>query len=195
MVIGVTGGIASGKSSVCKYLRKNGFIHIDADLVAHDVLEIPVLIEDAVSVFGEGILFQNDENKRIIDRKKLGAIVFADPSKMDILEKLTHPRIIQKIHEMIESDPDKNYVIEAIAFISSGLIKECDELWVVHAEPEQQISRLMNSRGLSFQEACDRLNSQKDHDWDEETADHVIYSTEPLETMELQIQKILENMI
>ena len=194
MVIGVTGGIASGKSVVCKYLSKNGFVHIDADQVAHDVLEMPDLTEEIVSVFGSGVLAEDGE-KRVIDRKKLGAVVFADAGKMAVLESMTHPRIIQSIHDTITADPERNYVIEAIAFIKSGLVKECDELWVVHAEPEQQISRLMNSRGLTLQEALDRLESQKNHDWDEKTADHVIFSTEPVETMENQVRKILENMI
>ena len=171
LVIGVTGGIASGKSAVCRYLAQNGFIHIDADQVAHDVLELPDTVEKIVSVFGDGILFANVNGEKIIDRKKLGAIVFDDPEKMAVLEGLTHPAIIEMIRNMILADPRKDYVIEAIAFIRSGLISVCDELWVVHAEPEQQIRRLMETRGLTRQEAQARLDSQKDHDWDEKTAD------------------------
>lgn len=191
MIIGVTGGIASGKSEVCRILEKLGYEHIDADDVAHSVLEMPAVIDRVTDIFGNEILFSSDRSGGIrqIDRKKLGAIVFADAEKMSILEGITHPKISEVIREM--TSHGGNFVIEAIALISSGIIEICDELWVVHAEPEQQIDRLMNNRGLTYEQAIDRLNSQKDHDWDENTADHIIYSTEPIESMEKQVCEAL----
>ena len=194
MIIGLTGGIASGKSTVCKALEDAGFIHIDADDVAHSVLEEPEVIGRAVELFGNDVLYARDDVRSplMLDRKELGKIVFADAEKMALWEGVTHPRVVERIKEMIAADPDKNYVIEAIALIKSGLISICDELWVVHAEPEQQISRLMSSRGLTREEAIARLESQKDHDWDESKADHVIYSTEPVETMMLQVTEALK---
>lgn len=197
MVIGVTGGIASGKSTVCTILEEHGFFHIDADEVAHSILEDPDVIGEVTAVFGNEILDAPADKRGplMIDRKKLGKIVFADPGKMDILENITHPKISQKIIKSVSENPDSNYVIEAIALISSGIAEICDEIWVVHTEPEMQIKRLMETRNLSLEEAEKRLESQKDHDWDEKAADRVIYSTEPLETMRLQIEEALNSVL
>lgn len=197
MIIGVTGGIASGKSTVCRILEERGFFHIDADDVAHDILEVPEIIGAVTAEFGNEILDAPSDRRGplMIDRKKLGKIVFADPAKMDILENITHPEIVRKIKDTVAGDPDRNYVIEAIALISSGIADICDEVWVVHAEPEQQIRRLVETRHLTPSEAQKRLDSQKDHDWDEAYADRVIYSTEPVELMRLQIEKALESVL
>lgn len=195
MVIGITGGIASGKSVVCRILKKFGFTHIDADIVAHDVLKIPEVIGQVTAVFGNEILTAKDDERSalFIDRKALGKIVFADNAKMDVLENITHPQIIKQIECIINENKNANFVIEAIEIVSSGLINICDELWVVHAEPEQQLQRLMEYRHMSYDEAAARIELQKVHDWDESTADRVIYSTEPIETMESQVREALSS--
>ena len=193
MIIGVTGGIASGKSEVCKILNKNGFEFIDADEVAHDILEIPEVIGEITKAFGNEILSASleDRSNLFIDRKKLGSIVFADNEKMCVLEKITHPWICKQIKSIIYNNKEKNYVIEAIEIVSSGLVNICDQLWVVHAEPDQQIKRLMENRHMSYEEACMRLKLQEEHDWDESSADVIIYSDEPIEKMEIQVLKAL----
>lgn len=194
MVIGVTGGIASGKSTVCKILASHGFVHIDADDVAHDVLDIPEVIGRITEIFGTDVLYAAEDQRGPlkVDRKALGRIVFADPEKMDILEKITHPEVARLIREQVASDPEKDYVIEAIALVSSGIVEICDELWVVYVEPEQQVKRLMETRNMSYEDALDRLRSQEDHDWNEQNTSRIIYSTEPLETMTLQIEDALK---
>lgn len=191
MVIGITGGIASGKSEVCRVLEKKGFTHIDADDVAHDVLELPDVISEIESEFGSDVVAEDKNSIRHIDRKKLGKIVFDNTEKMNILENITHPRIVQQIKGMI-NNKQNDYIIEAIEIVSSGLVNICDELWVIHAEPEQQIKRLTENRHLSYEEACSRLKAQENHDWDEEKADQVIYSTEPIESMERQVLDALD---
>ncbi len=197
MIIGLTGGIASGKSEVCRILKEAGFVHIDADIVAHAVLEDPDVIGEVTSEFGNDILYAEEDRKSrlLIDRKALGKIVFADPEKMDRLEQITHPHVIQAILNEIAAAPEKNYVIEAIALVSSGLIDICDEYWVVHAEPEQQLKRLVENRKMTYEEAVNRIKAQEDHDWDETKADRVIYSTEPVETMALQVKDALKTML
>ncbi|MBQ6342927.1 MAG: dephospho-CoA kinase [Anaerolineaceae bacterium] len=188
MVIGVTGGIASGKSEVCRILERMGFLHIDADDVAHTILENPAVISRIAEVFGTDVLYTNDGDQSLhVDRKKLGKIVFTDPQKMDILESITHPQIIKQITGMIKENKEKDIVIEAIEIIKSGIIDYCDKLWVVHVEREQQLERLVNNRHLTYDEALTRLKTQEEHDWDENLADKVIYSTEPIESMEKQV--------
>ena len=188
MVIGVTGGIASGKSEVCRILERRGFLHIDADEVAHNILENPDVISRITEVFGPDVLYTDAEDHSThVDRKKLGNIVFANIKKMDVLENITHPQIVNQIKSMIIKNKDKNIVIEAIAIIKSGLVAICDKLWVVHVEPEKQLERLVNNRHLTYDEALARLKSQEEHDWDEAMADKIIYSTEPIESMEKQV--------
>jgi len=196
MIIGLTGGIASGKSEVCRTLERAGFIVIDADVVAHEVLEDPEIIAQAVSMFGDKILAvkETGAGPDAINRKALGKIVFADPEKMKAWEEVTHPQVVKRIRETV-ADQNRNYVIEAIALVKSGLIDICDEFWVVHAEPEQQLKRLTENRKLSYEDALARLESQKDHDWDESRADRIIYSTEPLESMTQQVNDALKNML
>lgn len=191
MIIGITGGIASGKSEVCKILERNGFVKIDADIVAHDVLENPEIIERVKEIFGNEVIISGDDGE-CIDRKKLGSIVFSDKNKMDILEGITHPQIIKQIEGIINKER-KNYVIEAIKLVSSGLINLCDELWVVYAEPEQQLNRLIKHRNMSYEDALSRLKTQEEHDWDISKADRIIYSTEPIENMEKQVVSALKN--
>ncbi len=196
MIIGLTGGIASGKSEVCRTLERAGFIVIDADAVAHEVLEDPEIIAQAVSMFGDKILAvkETEDGPDVIDRKALGKIVFADPEKMKAWEGVTHPQVVKRIRKTV-ADQNRNYVIEAIALVKSGLIDICDEFWVVHAEPEQQLKRLTENRKLSYEDALARLESQKDHDWDESRADRIIYSTEPLESMTQQVNDALKTML
>lgn len=188
MVIGVTGGIASGKSEVCRILERMGFLHIDADDVAHTILENTAVISRIAEVFGTDVLYTNDGDQSLhVDRKKLGKIVFTDSKKMDMLENITHPQIVKQITGMINENKEKDIVIEAIEIIKSGIIDYCDKLWVVHVEPEQQLERLVKNRHLTYDEALTRLKSQEEHDWDENMADQVIYSTEPIESMEKQV--------
>lgn len=191
MIIGITGGIASGKSEVCRILEEQGFYHIDADDVAHKVLGFPDVIEKITSAFGNTVLKKDDESAETsIDRSKLGKIVFNDPAKMEILENITHPYIVEEIQSIINNND--NCVIEAIKLVSSGLINICDELWIVAAEPEQQMERLMNNRHLSYHEAKARLDAQKQHDWDESKADRIIHSIEPIASMKAQVLEALE---
>lgn len=194
MIIGVTGGIASGKSVVCKILEKYGFISIDADAVGHEVLKVPEVIDEITRVFGTDILSNDEEQKdsATIDRKKLGKIVFSDNKKLNLLENITHPEISRQIRGMINKNDKMNYVIEAIEIVNSGLVKICDELWIVKADPEIQLKRLMENRHMTYEDACARLNTQKDHDWDESSADRIINSSGTLESVEEQVRSALK---
>ena len=213
MIIGVTGGIASGKSEVCRILEQNGFTIIDADIVAHDVLEKPEVIKNISEAFGNEILCFYD-NKLCVDRKKLGNIVFSDKKQMDkssanerfvrkgihnaselrLLIILSCPPSVDEVSNCSNNKKD-NFVIEAIKLVSSGLLELCDELWIVHTEPEQQIQRMIKYRNMSYEEALARIKLQDEHDWDEKQADRIIYSTEPIETMRKQVTDILKKIL
>lgn len=187
-IIGITGGIACGKSEVCRILREMGFTHIDADEVAHKVLTFPETKTAVRDAFGEGVFGADGE----IDRKALGRIVFADEKKLELLESVTHPLIIRAILRRAEAVAGP-VVIEAVELISSGLGEKCDFIWYVRADREIQMERLVRNRNMSPEDAAARLDAQLDNDWDLSVMDAVITSSVPLELMEKNVRNLAES--
>jgi dephospho-CoA kinase len=159
--LGLTGGIASGKSTVAAILRDLGFEVIDADSLARQLIEPgQPAYDEVVRKFGPGVV---DGDTRAIDRKKLAAIVFADRAKLECLNAITHPRVQEKILERLEElDRDGNRsaaFVEAALLVEAGYPKYLDGLVVAWSTPEQQFERL-RARGLSQEEARNRIGSQ-----------------------------------
>ena len=163
LTIGLTGNISSGKSTVSSYLKNVGARIIDADQVSRDIVHpgAPALKEIA-AYFGPGVLTPDGA----LDRKKLGALVFTNPEAMEVLNGITHPRIVEVIEEEKKSlaalagNGPGMLVIDAPLLIETGLHKEVDEVWVVTIEPEEQIRRLMKRDNISEGEAKSRIDSQ-----------------------------------
>ena len=159
--LGLTGGIASGKSTVGSMLRKLGLTVLDADSIAHELIETgEPAYEEVVREFGPTIL--NAEKR--ISRAALAKIVFADPAKLARLNAIVHPRVEERLFMEFEklqrhaSAPAVAFV-EAALIIEAGLDKKLDGVVVVWCKPEQQIERL-TERGLSEEEARRRIASQ-----------------------------------
>jgi dephospho-CoA kinase len=157
---GLTGGIASGKSTVAKMLRELGFPVLEADRISHDVIEPgqPAYAE-VIAKFGESIL---DADKRI-NRSRLGAIVFNDRAKLDQLNAIVHPRVEQELLRQFaalekNSSPSAAFV-EAALIYEAGLHHKLDGVVVAWCLPEQQLARLIE-RGLSEAEARKRIAMQ-----------------------------------
>ncbi len=156
-VIGLTGNIGTGKSVVRRMLENLGAYGIDADALAHRAIARgapgyrPVL-----NIFGQWILNDDDE----IDRGKLGRLVFADPEGLRHLEEIIHPLVDQAVDILIRRAPQKVIVLEAIKLIEAGLAQGCDCIWVVYAPPDQQLSRLINNRKMTPDEARMRIEAQ-----------------------------------
>ena len=158
-VIGLTGTIASGKSTTAKYLEKTYQIpRIDADLVAREVVE--ELKYQLAEEFGSEILVEGQ-----LSRPKLGSIVFADAEKLKKLNAMTHPATCRKIQRWIEEQEAKLVLVEAIELLRSELKDMVDTVWVVYAAPQIRVERMMQERGLSEDEARKRVASQ----WDDAT--------------------------
>lgn len=157
-VIGLTGNIGTGKSTVLAHLAELGARVIDADKVAHEVILPGGLAYDAVlAAFGPGILAASGR----IDRTKLGAIVFADPQALARLESIVHPAVFARTQELIAAAKEAIVVIEAIKLLESGMARRmCDAVWIVTARPEVALARLMAQRGMSEAEARRRLENQ-----------------------------------
>ena len=143
-VIGVTGGIGSGKSTVAHILHGLGAKVIDADVISKDIVDKDtVVLQEIIQVFGKGIL--NDAYE--LDRKKLGDIVFKNALKLMELEQITHKYIVREIIKRIDFEKQKNssniIVLEASIPVDHGFKDVVDEIWVVEAKMEERIKRVM----------------------------------------------------
>jgi dephospho-CoA kinase len=158
--LGLTGGIASGKSAVAAMLREMGFAVIDADSLAHSLIEPEQpAYQEIVSTFGSSIL---DLQGRV-DRTKLGAVVFADRAKLDTLNAIVHPRvraaIAAQFAEWARAGARTAAFVEAALLVEAGYLEDLDGLVVTWSRPEQQIERLQ-ARGMSEEEARQRSAAQ-----------------------------------
>ncbi len=158
--LGLTGGIASGKSAVAAMLREMGFAVLDADSLAHKLMEPGHPAYDEIArEFGTAIV---DSNGRI-DRAKLAAVVFADRAKLDRLNAIVHPRVkealLHQFEEWARNGTRDAAFVEAALLVEAGYNQELDGLVVAWSRPEQQLERL-RARGLSDEEARRRIAAQ-----------------------------------
>lgn len=159
--VGLTGSIAVGKSYVLSVLAELGCATFDADKLAHLVMEPGrPAYEDVVREYGREVLAQDGS----IDRKKLGAIVFADEVRRKRLNEIVHPRVIEEQNRVLSDaearDPNGIAVIDAALMIESGGYKRFDKLIVVYCDREKQIERLMRRAGITRAEAEQRIAAQ-----------------------------------
>ena len=184
----ITGSIASGKSTVVNLLKERGFSVIDADLIAHEQLEICKC--EIVKIFGEQIL---DETGRI-DRKKLGAIVFNEPKKLKNLEQILHPKIKAEIlsqASQLERSGQVYFVDIPLFFEKKQRYSEFKNVAVIYAPKELLLSRLMSRNGLSLEEAKARVELQMDIEKKRKMAKFVIDNSSDMENLKLELEKFL----
>lgn len=171
MVIGVTGGVGAGKSTILNILQDQYQAKlIVADDVARELMEPGgASYQAVVEAFGISILADRkddeEEDEREIDRKKLAEVVFQDEEKLTLLNSLTHPKvkeeILHRIHCFYEENPDALIVIEAALLIEAGYKEDVlDSLWIVTADTEVRIARLMQSRGYSREKCISIMENQ-----------------------------------
>lgn len=159
--VGLTGGIAVGKTTVMRTLEELGAVCFDADQIARDVVApgTPGL-EAVVAEFGRDVLAPDGS----LDRAALGKIVFGEPARRKRLEELLHPPIIaeqdRRIAEAFARDPSAIVIVDAALMVESGGYKRFDYLVVVYCAPEVQLERLMARNGLSREEALRRIDAQ-----------------------------------
>jgi dephospho-CoA kinase len=158
--LGLTGGIASGKSAVAAMLREMGFAVLDADSLAHKLIEPgQPAYDEVVQEFGEAVIATGGR----VDRAKLSAIVFNDRAKLDRLNGIVHPRVAEVIFSQFEAwrraGVRDAVFVEAALLVESGIHKNLDGLVVAWCEPQQQLERLV-TRGLSEAEARRRIAAQ-----------------------------------
>lgn len=190
-LVGLTGGIASGKSYVAKLLAQHGASTIDADDVAREVVAVGSEgLRMVVSQFGEGILQPNGE----LNRQKLGEIVFADPEERLQLESILHPLIKIRTTELIDSQGAEIVVYSVPLLVEANVDYPFDAIITVEAGTENQIERLIRIRSLTEQEARDRVSSQTTANNRIQRANFMIDSSGPKEITKLQVDEIWERL-
>jgi dephospho-CoA kinase len=158
-VIGVTGPIASGKSTVAELLRQRGADVIDADRVYRSLLQPGSgLWRQVVARFGPEIVGPDGE----INRAALGGVVFADPEALADLDRITHPAVVAEVRTRIARSTAPFVVLEAIKLVQSGLASDVDALWFVTADPETRRHRLMSRSGMDEASARARIAAAPD---------------------------------
>lgn len=192
-MIGIAGGIASGKSSVSKYLFQQGYTVIDADKLGHRVLDpSEPSYQEIVEAFGSSIL--NDD--ATINRQKLGGVVFGDPEKLKALNAISHPRITAMVIEQVQAQVDTSK--EGIVFLEAALILESktlpksQQIWLITTSPEQAVTRLVERNGFTEKEALSRVNAQPSNANRIPKADIVIENTSTLEALFEKIDVLLK---
>ncbi len=192
MIIGLTGSIASGKSTVAKMLQELDLKIVDADLVARVVVEPGTeTLNNIVEVFGEGILLENGG----LNRSKLGEIIFHDPGKRKQLNDIIHPAIrkemLRQRDEWLDNG-EKHVVMDIPLLFESGLEHFVEKILVVSVNEDTQLIRLMERNQLTEEEAKARITSQLPISVKEKGADAVIYNNGNLENTRAQLLKILD---
>lgn len=192
-IIGLTGGIASGKSTAARFFKDKGLPVIDADAVAHQLMMPGAAnYSKILAEYGPEILAMDGT----IDRKRLGSLVFTDPRALRRLEELTHPEIRESIQKQIDSyrqmPGDGCVLLDHPLLLEMGMDKLVDEVWVVACSPEQQRQRLVERDGLSLQAVEQRLSAQLPLETKVKKADRVIPNDESHETFIARLEEVWE---
>lgn len=190
-VIGLTGGIASGKSTISMLLKNRGAVIIDADEIAREIITPGKPAWRAViEHFGRDILM----DEKNIDRKKLGRIVFSDRKLLETLNGITHPAIVREIKERLEHYRKENakvVVVDAALLLETGINSLVDEVWVVAVDEKTQLKRLLDrEKNMSLEEAMNRIMAQMTLDEKIKMADKIIDNSGSIEETEQQIDEL-----
>ena len=192
ILVGLTGGVATGKSTVAKMFKQCGSVVIDADQLARDVVKPGKAAWRAiVTLFGTTVLNQD----RSLDRQALGRIVFRNPKKRRQLERIIHPRVAREqqrlVRRIAKRKPHTVVIYEVPLLFEAGVDKRVDKIIVVTADRETQIARMKKRNHLSRTEAIRRIRSQMPLAKKIQQADHVLNGTLPRPSLRKQVGQLL----
>ncbi|WP_018132038.1 dephospho-CoA kinase [Effusibacillus pohliae] len=195
MIAGLTGGIATGKSTVSNMFRQLGAAIVDADRIARLVVEPDrPAWRDLVAHFGEGILLAD----RTIDRVRLGQIVFSDASQREVLNRIVHPRVREEADrqtaDFLRENPRRPVIHDVPLLIETGLYRRMDKVIVVYVDEPTQMRRLMQRNCLSEEEAIRRIRAQMPIEQKKAYADYLIDNRGTLEETRSQVERVWEEL-
>jgi len=195
ILVGLTGGVATGKSTVAKMFKQCGAVVIDADQLARDVVKPGKPAWRAiVTLFGKSVLNQD----RSLDRQTLGSIVFHNRTNLRQLERIIHPRVARKqqrlVRRIAKDKPRAVVIYEVPLLFEAGVDKRVDTIIVVTADRETQIARLKKRNGLSRAEALRRISSQMPLAKKIQRADHVLNGTLPRPSLHRHVGQLFKSL-
>lgn len=189
-IIGLTGGIGSGKTTVARFLADMGSVVIDADTIGHEILDTdPKVQAELTAAFGKRIIRENGT----VDRARLGRLVFSDPEVRACLNRLMHPLIYQRITTKLEDYRRRKVgtlVLEVPLLVETDAISLVDEVWVTVASEATVLKRLSENPGLSSAEALARIGSQLSSEERIKHADEVIDTDCSLEELKTKVDEL-----
>lgn len=188
-IIGLTGGIGSGKTTIAKLFESEGIPVYIADTEAKKIMKLPETIAKIHSVFGNDVIKNNQ-----IDSKALSVIVFNDPEKLKVLNSIVHPLVKKHFDDWVKEKANFPFVIkEAAILFESGSYKYCDKIIMVTASEETRINRVMHRDSSSRQEVLDRIKNQWSDSQKISKSDYVIENEDLVET-KIQFQETLKKL-
>lgn len=195
-IIGLTGGIASGKSTVSEILKELGCIIIDADKIARKVVEPgEATLQNIVEEFGPSVLSSDGT----LNRKALGNIVFKDPAKLKALNSIIHPEIkrviLKEIEKIREEKGDSTVIIDAAVLLESGMDELVDEVWLVYVDYHTQLKRLMERDAIDEAQADARIKSQMPVEDKIIRSDRIIDNTKDILFTKQQVREMINSTI
>ncbi|GAQ55433.1 dephospho-CoA kinase [Streptomyces acidiscabies] len=188
LTVGLTGGIGAGKSEVSRLLVEAGAVLVDADRIAREVVAPGTDgLAAVVEAFGAGVLGQDGG----LDRPKLGAIVFADPEKLALLNSIVHPLVGARSRELEAAAPADAVVVHDVPLLAeNGLASLYDLVIVVDVAPGTQLDRLVRLRGMTEDDARARMAAQATREKRRAIADIVIDNDVPLAELERRVREV-----
>lgn len=189
-IIGVTGGIASGKSNVCNIIEQEGYPVIDCDKITAELsVQGGLLYNVIVKEFGEDFLLDNGD----LDRKKLAKKIFNDSKSKEVLDKITHPIIYEEVKKRLDKISDGLVFLEAPLLYESKFDNICDKIICVFLQKRLQVQRLMDREGIDEDYALAKIHSQMDLYMKKSLADYVIDSKGTFDETKLLVLNVIND--
>ena len=198
MIVGLTGGIGTGKSTVSRKLRERGYPVIDLDVISREVIEYPEVIDELVRNFGNEILENqnNTSGKKSISRNKLRQTVFKEEKKVSVLNSIMHPPIVEEMRRQIEElrKSYKTVFVEVQLLFEAKLEKEFDIIVLVYADKKTQLERVLKRDGRSEGEVQQIINAQMDMTEKRRLSNYIIENNGDSEMLDLEIEKFIKKL-
>lgn len=206
MVVGLTGGVGTGKSTVSRILRERGYEVIDLDVISHKVIRFPQVVEKIVENFGREVLEDDNSENYVISREKLGKIIFGNKEKRLVLNSIMHPEILTAMREKIlkhklENKKLENKTKNKIIFVEIQLLfevqweKEFDYILLISASTDMQIQRILKRDNRTYEEALNIINSQMPLDEKKKRSNFVIENNGSIQDLERKVDKFLKEIL
>lgn len=192
MIIGLTGGSGTGKSSAARYIEQKGFLTVDFDRISREITQknTPCL-KEIVKTFSEEVLNED----KTLNRRRLGEIVFSDSEKLAILNSITHRYILKESERIVRENSRCNFLFDAPLLFEAGLEKQCDYVISVLADKETRICRIVARDSISHETAENRINSQHNDEYYMTKSDFCVTNNGSIEELQQQLDDIFRRIV